>query len=127
MNQVELFIVEQSDNQQVILQFLHDLLTAEPGVQAKLRWKIPFYFRKSWICYLNPIKKTNGIELAFTRGNELSNGQGLLSHNGRKQISGVIFNDVADIPVETVLEVFQEALLLDETVPYASKRTKIST
>jgi len=99
------------------------LLISFPDIEPKLKYKIPFYYRKSWICYLNPIKK-KGIELCFTRGNELSNTQGLLAARDRKQIRGVIFETVESIPEESLLELLQEAFLLDETVPYQSKRKK---
>lgn len=110
-----------NENQKEILQYLHDYFLSFPEVEDKIRFKIPFYFRKSWICYLNPIKN-DGIELAFTRGNELSNDQGLLLDKGRKQIRGIEFFSRKDIPIEIVGEIFQEALILDETIPYTSKR-----
>lgn len=104
---------------------LHNLLSSAFNLTAKMRYGIPFYYRKSWICYLNPTKK-GMIELAFTRGNELSNNQGLLDNKGRKQVFSVEFESIADIPGEVVNEIMQEAILLDETVPYASKRKKYS-
>lgn len=122
MTSVESFILDTEGEQQAILQYLNDLMQSTPEVISKIRYKVPFYYRKSWICYLNPTKKPVGIEMAFLRGNELSNEQGLLDHRGRKQVAGVIFTKVEDIPTETLLEVIQEALYLDETVPYASKR-----
>lgn len=109
--------------QRDILLHLHELITSFPEVTGKIRYKIPFYDRRSWICYLNPIKGDR-VELAFTRGNELSNEQGLLEARGRKQILGVVFDAVEEIPDETVLEVLREALLLDEEVPYRWKRKR---
>ena len=117
------FIDRYSGDQQAVLQYLHNLLISFPDIEPKLKYKIPFYYRKSWICYLNPIKK-KGIELCFTRGNELSNAQGLLMARDRKQIRGVIFETIESIPEESLLELLQEAFLLDETVPYQSKRKK---
>ena len=64
------------------------------------------------------------MELAFVRANELSNEQGLLDFKGRKQVAGVEFGSVKEIPSEVLWEVVQEAILLDETTPYASKRKK---
>lgn len=121
MDAVASFIMEQSGQQRALLQYLHRLLCEQPGLSAKIRYKIPFYYRKSWVCYLNPVKN-KGIELAFLRGNELSNEQGLLGFRGRKQVSGIIFYQLHEIPEEAVREIVQEALLLDEEVPYAAKR-----
>lgn len=122
MNEVDLFILEKEGHQQAVLQFLNDLMMSNPEIIQKIRYKVPFYYRKSWICYLNPNKKTDVVEMVFLRGNELSNEQGLLEAKGRKQVRGVTFSKVADIPVDILMEVIQEAIWLDDTVPYASKR-----
>lgn len=121
MTAVEFFILEQEGQQRKILEQLHDLFTSFPEITSKIRYRIPFYYHKSWICYLNPTKD-GGIELAFTRGNELSNEQGLLESKGRKQVCGITFYQSKDIDEDLLAEIFQEALILDEQVPYASKR-----
>ena len=123
MAEVENFIYEQTEKQQAVLLSLHNTLSSTFNLVAKMRYRIPFYYKKSWICYLSPTKKET-VELAFTRGNELSNNQNLLDSKGRKQVFSVEFENVADIPWEVVHEIIQEALLLDETIPYASKRKK---
>ena len=116
------YIYEREGEQQAIMLHLHELLTAHPEVSGKIRYSIPFYDRKSWICYLNPLK-AGGVELAFTRANELSNAQGALDFKGRKQVAGITYASVKDIKEEVLHEIFQEALLLDEEVAYASKRS----
>jgi len=121
MDAVQSFILEKTGTQKALLDYFHQMLLGQPGVVSKIRYKIPFYYRKSWICYLNPVKG-EGIELAFLRGNELSNAQGLLDFRGRKQVGGIIFYQLADVPEDAVMEIVQEALLLDEEVAYASKR-----
>ena len=70
---------------------------------------------------MNPLKN-QGVELVFVRANELSNEQGLLDSKGRKQVAGIEITDLKDIELEGLREVFNEALILDEMVPYASKR-----
>jgi hypothetical protein len=124
MDDVSAFIQEKRGQQKLILQYFHQLMTSNPGVVAKLRYKIPFYYRKSWIFYLNPVKN-EGIELVFLRANELSNEQGLLESRDRKQVKGIIFYKLSDIPEQAIYEIIQEALLLDESVAYASKRKKV--
>jgi hypothetical protein len=99
------------------------MMMSLPDVTCKIRFKIPFYYRKSWICYLNPVKG-NGVEFVFLRGNELSNEQGLLEAKGRKQVSGVTFYEIKEIPQEVLQEVVMEALILDDEVKYKSKRSK---
>ena len=123
MDPILSFIYERENPQREILLYLHELFTNQLHLEAKLRYKIPFYYNKSWICYLNPVKPQS-IELAFPRGNELSNAQGLLEAKERKQVRGITFKQVKDIPRDALWEIMQEALILDETVPYASKRKK---
>lgn len=121
MSAVEIFIDEAEEPARSIMIFLHELLTNELGLKPKIRYKMPFYDSKTWICYLNPRKDTS-VELAFIRGNELSNAQGLLEPNGRKQIMGINFTSLKDIPYESLMEVLLEAIELDDSTPYKSKR-----
>jgi len=75
------------------------------------------------MCYLNPTKD-NGVELCFTRGNELSNTQRILQSKGRKQVSGITYYEIKQIEESPILEILYEALLLDDEVPYKIKKKK---
>ncbi|MDX1363386.1 MAG: DUF1801 domain-containing protein [Arenibacter latericius] len=121
MTEVEEFIYQFEDDQRKMMLFLHNWLTKDLTLTEKMRFNIPFYFGKSWICYLNPTKKGK-IEFAFVRGNELSNEQGLLDSKGRKQVYSIEFEKINDIPKQALNEIIQEAILLDEAKPYQSKR-----
>jgi len=121
--EVEIFIEDAEDNQRQLLRALHQMITIYPEVVSKIRYKIPFYYRKSWICYLNPVKPDK-VELAMLRGNELSGHGGILQANGRKQVSGIIYSQASDIDPQVVNSILQEAFLLDDKVKYASKRKK---
>lgn len=118
---VEDFFYEYEGEQQKIMLFLHEKLTEEFQLTAKLRFKIPFYFLNSWICYLNPTKD-NKVEFAFTRGNELSNAQLILASKGRKQVYSLTVENLKALPIDEINEVILEAITLDEMKPYASKR-----
>jgi len=122
MTDVEAYILDLEQPQRNIMEYLHQLLMANPEVTCNIRYKIPFYSRNSWVCYTNP--RDGGIELAFVQGAELSNEQGLLQARGRKMVTGVVFQSVDDIPEEALLEVIQEALLLDEVAPYSGPQRK---
>ena len=123
MDPVLSYIYNLEEPQKSIVEHLHNLITLNPEITYKTRYRIPFYYRKHWICYINPVKN-NGVELAFVRANELSNESGLLDFKKRKQVAGIIYYDVKEIKEEALLETLEEALLLDETVKYASKRKK---
>ncbi len=123
MTAVEDFIYEYESSQRDVMFYLHHLLTDELHLIPKIRYQIPFYYRKSWVCYLNPTK--NGtVEFAFPRGNELSNVQELLESRGRKQVMSMEIENVKGMQLQTIREILQEAILLDVSVPYASKRKK---
>jgi len=122
MNEVDDFIYQYAGEQRAILFHFHNILTKELNLFDKIRFKIPFYFQKSWICYLNPVKN-EGVELCFLRGNELAKND-LLDFKDRKQVCGITFYQLTDIPTEELNVIFQEAILLDEKVPYQSKRKK---
>ena len=110
MDPVEDFLVDFEGDQGDVLAYLDAFICSCPEIQPRIRYRIPFYYRKSWICYLNPLKDRS-VELAFfSRGNELSNVQGLLDAKGRKQVAGVIFHQDHHIPEEPLLEIIQEAI-----------------
>jgi hypothetical protein len=119
MNEVEEYIYGFEGDTLEVMKYLHNLMMDQPGIRSKISFKTPFYYRNSWICYIYPQKK-GGIEFAFTRGQELSNEQGILDARGRKEVAGLYLKSIDDIPSESLLEVIQEAILLDETVPYKS-------
>jgi hypothetical protein len=121
MSPAEEFISGFEGNQKELLLYLHDLIMSHPGMTTRISYGLPFYYRKSWICYLNPTKN-GGVELAFTRGTELSNEQGLLDSKGRKQVSSVTFYQINNLPHNSIQEILQEAMLLDEKVPYSIRK-----
>ena len=123
MTEVEEIIYQYEGQQREIMLHLHHWLINDLYLTSKPTFKNPGYYGKSWICYLNPTKKGT-VEFAFFRGNELSNIQGLLNSRGRKQVSSVEFETLKEIPIDTLTEIMHEAILLDETKPYESKRKK---
>ncbi len=121
MSEVEEYIYHFEGNQREVLFFFHDLFTKGLNLTEKIRFKIPFYYGRSWICFLNPVKGGK-IEVAFIRGNELSNDQGLLDSKGRKQVYGIEFEKISQIPLQLMNEIIHEAILLDLSTPYSIKR-----
>ena len=102
---------------------LHDWLTMIFDLKAKYRFKIPFYYQNTWICYLNPIKK-DGIEFNFVRARELSLHQGILDFKKRVMVAGVSLYTTKDIPLASLSEIVEEAILLNATMPYTFKKKK---
>lgn len=113
MKTIEDFILELDGQQKAIVSFLHQRLTNHHDLIGKISYNVPMYYHKSWVCYLNPIKK-NGIELAFIKGNQLSNDQKLLQKKDRKMVQGIDLYDVQSIPERAIDEIVQEALIIDQ-------------
>ena len=100
-------------NQLQIVEYLHDCFLNFPEITSKIRYRIPFYDYKSWICYINPLKK-GGVELCFIKGQELSAYPEYLHSKGRKMIAGIEIKTIEKAAEERVMECFTEALFLDE-------------
>lgn len=97
------------------MEALYTLFMAVPGMECKMRFKIPFFYRRKWIAYMNPQKK-GGIELVFIKGQLMGDAHGLLETRGRKMVSGVIIEKWTRNLEEPVNELLQEALILDESL-----------
>lgn len=111
-----------TSNQLKIVHNIHSFLSTFDNISMKIRYHIPFYFIKSWVCYLNPIKH-DGVEMAFTRANELPDDiRSSLDFKDRKQIGGVLIEDADEIPWEKIETILEAAIELDAHIPYASKR-----
>ncbi|SMD34147.1 hypothetical protein SAMN04488029_1870 [Reichenbachiella faecimaris] len=123
MTNVDAYITNIEGTQGEIMTVLNDIIMNNDRMESKLRYGIPFYFQKSWVCYLNPLKM-GGIELCFLRAIELSNENGLLDFKKRKQVAGITYSSLEDINLTHLIPVIQEALILDESVKYESKRNK---
>jgi hypothetical protein len=92
-----------------------------PGVVSKLSFKVPFYYKHSWICYLNPMKPY-GVELCFLRAREMSDEAKLLNFKDRKIVGGIAIKELDGIFMKTLLAYFHEALLIDEWVKNVKKK-----
>ncbi|MBK7638238.1 MAG: hypothetical protein IPJ13_31150 [Saprospiraceae bacterium] len=86
-----------------------------------MKYGIPFYYKKSWICYLNPTNDGR-VEIAFTRANELIENASLLEFGIRKQVAGIMITDIESLPLEDLNTIMTEALVIDETVRYSVKK-----
>ncbi|NQZ76233.1 MAG: hypothetical protein HRT61_08995 [Ekhidna sp.] len=116
MKNVADFLYLLDGSQRAIVSFLHQKLSDEYDLEAKIKWRIPTYHRRSIVCYLNPIKN-DGIELAFPKGSLLSNSQGLLHRKGRKQVAGIDIYDLHFLSKIPMHELINEAIILDDFTP----------
>lgn len=123
MSTLDTYLESLEGQQRTITFFLHDWLSLQFGLEAKYRFKIPFYYQNTWVCYLNPIKK-DGIEFNFVRARELSDHPEILDFKNRVMIAGISLYKVENIPLLGLTEIVEEAILLDETTPYTFKKKR---
>lgn len=117
---LDIFVDRLTDKQREICYFLHQKFTEYPGIAFKIRFKIPFYYYNSWVCYLNPVKPDK-MELVFINGQKLSNDHGLLDKRNRKMVSGIMLSDVRSLPLEAIMDTYSEAILIDEEIRQSKK------
>ena len=124
MSPIEEYYLKLSDVQRQVAFHLREvILAASPKMVEKLAWKTAFFYHHSYLCYFNT-EKNGGLYIGFTRGHLLSNDQGILQMNGRKQIASVHYAELNDIHEEPLQEILQEAILVDEEWMRNKKRKR---
>lgn len=107
MNQVEEYLLKLDEDRRDIMLYLHHLFTERLGMRTRLRWGLPFYDFRRWVCYTNP-KKSGGVELVFLFGQKLADPSGILDSTGRKQVAGVTFYQLSEIPEEEIIALVEQ-------------------
>jgi hypothetical protein len=95
---------------------------------------IPFYKRNRLICFIWPPslfwevgknyekRKSKGVSLGFNQGNLMSNEDGVLLAEGRKQVYVMYFKKLDDIDETRVRALLFEAAMIDEQ--FSKKKKK---
>ena len=124
MQTVESFIHElKSESQREIVTFLHTWLVEDLGLVPKIRYRVPFYYQKTWMIYLSPTKK-GVIDFSFIRGHQLSEEHTLLESRGRKMVKSLEIISLDTLPYEALEAAVQEAILIDKTIPNKISKSK---
>lgn len=119
MKTIENFIANLPENERRITETLREIiLDTLPGVQEKLSYGTPYFYRKNRICFLWPASAPlggnyEGVMLGFCKAHLLSNEQGLLDMGARKQVGVVIFKNLKEIREDVIREVLLEAAVVD--------------
>ena len=115
--------------EQVIVKKLRALILEclpKASEEPKYGFGVPFYTRNRMICFIWPssiywglkrteeIKKTKLVTLGFCQGNRMSNEDGVLKAEGRKQVYCMYINSLAEIDEEKIRAMLYEAELIDE-------------
>lgn len=105
------------------------VLECLPKAKEKLSYGVPFYSHHRMICFIWPptitwdpqqLKKkeanlAKGVTLGFSQGNRMSNEDGVLLAEGRKQVYCMYFKNLSDIDDQQIRALLFEAELVDES------------
>ena len=124
-------------NEQVLVKRLRALvMECIPQATEKAYYDlgIPFYTRNRLICFIWPPsvawepganhekRKANGVSLGFNQGNLMSNEDGLLLAEGRKQVYMMYFKKLVDINENQIRALLFEAASIDEQFARTKKK-----
>jgi hypothetical protein len=124
-------------NEQVLVKRLRALIIEcipQATEKAYHDLAMPFYTRNRLICFIWPPsvsweagpdqekRKAKGVSLGFNQGNLMSNEDGALLAEGRKQVYAMYFKKLADINEAQVRALLFEAAMIDEQFSKKKKR-----
>lgn len=112
-----------SENQKSIVDYIYNELLTYPGVECKIKFKLPFFYKNTWIAYLNPIKK-DGIEFCIVRAKEIPTIEAFVNYKKRTMVAGISFYSANEINLNILHFIFQEAYQLDSTTSYTFKKKR---
>jgi hypothetical protein len=126
MQDVENLINDLPSDERVITKRLRSIiLDADPRIQEKLSYGVPYFFHNRRICFVWPAScqpystdkafPPEKVTLGFCYGNLLSNDQGVLIKENRKQVYLIKYKSLAEIDEQTVREILQEAIMIDDS------------
>lgn len=119
MKPVEEYLFNQREPYQSIMLYVRSvILKTLPNVEEKYNYGIPFYHHnKKPMCYLNILKGTNFVDIAFVQGvfleDKFSN---LRNYNNRKQVRSIQVKNLEEFDEQLFVNILKEAsVLLDNS------------
>lgn len=109
---LERYFESQSAKHSVLLWQIHQLiLDQHPGVNAQIKYGVPFYVLRKNLCYLCVQK--NKVILGIVEGHRLNSVQSLLDFTGRKQIGHLAIDPLNEQAYHDLLVVLANAIEYD--------------
>jgi hypothetical protein len=136
---VDEMIMDLPKDEQVMVKRLRALvLECLPSATEKEYYGegIPFYSHYRMICFIWPAsvfwgpkrtpetQKAKGVSLGFCQGKLMSNEDGILVSEGRKQVYVLYFHSLNDIREDQVRALLFEAGMIDDTFGARKKRAR---
>ena len=122
MNPVEQYFYNQKEPYQSILLYVRSvILKSIPDVVEKFSYKLPFYHHnKKPLCYLNILKGTDFVDVAFVQGIFLQDKfPELKDHNNRKQVRSIQMKSLEEFDEFKFIQLLNEAVKLLDSSPRA--------
>ncbi len=115
MNPVDKYLLDQKEPYQSIMLYVRSvILRGLPKIEEKFNYKIPFYhYNKKPLCYLNILKGTNYVDIAFVQGVFLAKKfPQLKDHNNRKQVRSIQVKSLEQFDEYMLVALLKEAAML---------------
>ncbi|MFZ4619373.1 MAG: DUF1801 domain-containing protein [Bacteroidota bacterium] len=113
--EVDLYLKRVPKHQRELMTAVREIiLKTIPDAVESIKYTVPFYTRLGLLCYLNPLKGSNGIYIGFAEGCRMSDPSGILTGKHLKQIRYMEFRTRSAIKVRLIKEYLHEAVMLNE-------------
>jgi len=115
MNPVEQYFLSQKEPYQSTMLYVRSIiLKTLPKIEEKYSYKIPFYHHnKKPMCYLNILKGTSFVDVAFVQGVFFQDKfPQLKDHNNRKQVRSIQVKSMEDFDERMFADLLKEAAIL---------------
>jgi len=89
--------------------------------KAYYDWAVPFYKHNKLICYIWPYQ-SKGVQLGFNQGYRMSNEDGVLLSEGRKQVYVMYIKSMKDLNEKQVRALLYEASMIDDSFAKPPKK-----
>lgn len=117
------------DEKAIALRLREIILQSAPDFKEEFSYGVPYYFRHGRVTCIWPASSAGGprkgVFIGFCRGNEMSNEQGIIEMGDRKRFGLIRYYDVKEINEDVLMELLQEAIMVDEEVFNNRKKTRV--
>jgi len=116
------------DEKAIALRLREIILQAAPDFKEEFSYGVPYYFRHRRVTCIWPASSAGGprkgVFIGFCRGNEMSNEQGIIEMGNRKRFGLIRYYDVKEIKEDILMEILQEAIMVDEKIWELKRKRK---
>lgn len=117
MNPVESYFMNQQEQYQSIMLYVRALLLKKSfNIDEKFKYGIPFYYANNKpLCYLNVLKGTCFVDVAFVKGKELKKEFPVLKdYKNRKFTRSLQLEKIEDLEESAFLKIVRASIELNQ-------------